>query len=165
MGWMVRNMIFSVQGHTFHAIPSTKMFWYVNPPPPLLMGLGLVIWFFCADLHISCNSRQKMFLVLDPYPNNPSSTTAGNKTEMSICVYACVYKSLRCFAKSPLYRGLVKHPQICRKKGQNALKYVCAYEVPSVYANLPLYGGFVKHRGSPQSLLCIGALESTLIYL
>ena len=53
---------FSVQFHTFHAIHNKKTLGTWHSP---LRDGGREI-FFSGDLHISCNSKQKLFLVLDP---------------------------------------------------------------------------------------------------
>ena len=60
-----RNIIFC-EIWASYSIPIKKLiFWYLTPS---IHPCGVLeTWFFCADLHISCNSQQNTFLVLDPH--------------------------------------------------------------------------------------------------
>ena len=65
----------------------------------------------------------------------------------------------RCSVKSHLYKGILKHPQICMKKGLNVWMYVCMRSfLYGGFAKPLLYGGFImllpKTSQSPY-VLCL----------
>ena len=63
-----RNMIFLCRSEHFMQFQTEEIFGCWKPPHPAPTGGGLEIWFFSADLDISCNPYLPSFWVLNPTP-------------------------------------------------------------------------------------------------